>query len=78
VFIDKTGASTKMTRLYGRAPRGWRLLAKAPFGHWKTTTFVAATSSPLTSAPTISKPPAMPAHSENALGIQSRTVMVHP
>ena len=31
-----------MTRLYGRAPRGRRLLAKAPFGHWKTTTFVAA------------------------------------
>ncbi len=42
VFIDETGASTKMTRLYGRAPRGQRLLAKAPFGHWKTTTFVAA------------------------------------
>jgi transposase len=31
-----------MTRLYGRAPRGRRLLAKASFGHWKTTTFVAA------------------------------------
>jgi len=31
-----------MTRLYGRAPKGQRLLAKAPFGHWKTTTFVAA------------------------------------
>jgi transposase len=31
-----------MTRLYGRAPRGQRLLAQAPFGHWKTTTFVAA------------------------------------
>ena len=30
-----------MTRLYGRAPRGRRLLAKPPFGHWKTTTFVA-------------------------------------
>jgi transposase len=30
-----------MTRLYG-APRGQRLLAKAPFGHGKTTTFVAA------------------------------------
>ena len=30
-----------MTRLYGRAPRGRRLLAQAPFGHWKTTTFVA-------------------------------------
>ena len=42
VFIDETGASTKMTRLYGRAPRGRRLLAKTPFGHWKTTTFVAA------------------------------------
>jgi transposase len=42
VFIDETGASTKMTRLYGRAARGLRLLAKAPFGHWKTTTFVAA------------------------------------
>jgi transposase len=42
VFIDEIGASTKMTRLYGRAPRGRRLLAKAPFGHWKTTTFVAA------------------------------------
>ena len=31
-----------MTRLYGQALRGRRLLAKAPFGHWKTTTFVAA------------------------------------
>jgi transposase len=31
-----------MTRLYGRAPRGRRLFAQAPFGHWKTTTFVAA------------------------------------
>lgn len=31
-----------MTRLYGRAPRGQRLKAKAPFGHWKTVTFVAA------------------------------------
>jgi transposase len=30
-----------MTRLYGRAPRGQRLNAKAPFGHWKTTTFIA-------------------------------------
>jgi hypothetical protein len=39
VFLDETGAGTKMTRLYGRAPR---LFAGAPFGHWKTTTFVAA------------------------------------
>jgi transposase len=34
VFIDETGVNTKMTRLYGRAPRGRRLLATAPFGHW--------------------------------------------
>jgi transposase len=36
VFIDETSASTKMTRLYGRTPRGRRLFAKAPFGHWET------------------------------------------
>ena len=41
MFIDETGINTKMTRLYGRAPRGERLVASAPFGHWKTTTFVA-------------------------------------
>jgi len=40
VFIDETGASTKMARLYGRAPRGERLRASIPHGHWKTTTFV--------------------------------------
>jgi transposase len=40
VFIDETGASTKMTRLRGRAPRGKRLKASVPHGHWKTTTFV--------------------------------------
>ena len=42
-----------MTRLYGRAPRGWRLLAKAPFGHWKTTTFVAALRRDGLSAPMV-------------------------
>ncbi len=31
-----------MTRLHGRAPVGRRLFATAPFGHWKTMTFVAA------------------------------------
>ena len=30
-----------MTRLRGRAPRGERLHAKAPHGHWKTTTMIA-------------------------------------
>ena len=31
-----------MTRLYGWAPRGRRLVAKIPHGHWKTATFLAA------------------------------------
>ena len=30
-----------MARRYGRAPRGQRLRASVPHGHWKTTTFVA-------------------------------------
>jgi len=42
VFIDETGVNTKMARLYGRAPRGRRLCASVPFGHWKSTTFVGA------------------------------------
>jgi transposase len=42
VFIDETGASTKMARLRGRAPRGTRCRAAIPHGHWKTTTLVAA------------------------------------
>jgi len=41
VFIDETGTNTKMTRLRGRCPKGQRLKAKAPFGHWKTQTFIA-------------------------------------
>ena len=31
-----------MARLHGRAPRGQRLRASLPHGHWKTTTFVGA------------------------------------
>jgi transposase len=41
VFIDETWASTNMARRHGRAPRGERLRAGIPHGHWKTTTFVA-------------------------------------
>jgi transposase len=41
IFIDETWASTNMTRRYGRAARGVRLLAPVPFGHWKITTLVA-------------------------------------
>jgi transposase len=42
VFIDETAANTKMVRLSGRCPRGERLVARVPYGHWKTITFVAA------------------------------------
>ena len=42
VFVDETGASTKMARRCGRAPRGHRCRASVPHGHWKTTTFVGA------------------------------------
>ncbi len=42
VFIDETWAKTNMTRTHGRAPRGERLVAKVPYGHWRTMTFIAA------------------------------------
>jgi len=41
VFIDETWATTNMARRYGRAPRGERVIASVPYGHWKTSTFVA-------------------------------------
>src|SRR5271169_1231333 len=41
VFLDETGTTTKMTRPRGRGLKGKRLRSKAPFGHWKTQTFVA-------------------------------------
>jgi DDE superfamily endonuclease len=41
VFIDETATTTKMTRLRGRALHGQRLKGRAPFGHWKTQTFIA-------------------------------------
>ena len=31
-----------MARRFGRSPRGERLIASVPHGHWKTSTFVAA------------------------------------
>ena len=42
VFIDETSVTTKMVRHYGRTPRGERLVAKVPHGHWKSMTLVAA------------------------------------
>ena len=42
VFIDETWTKTNMAPLRGWAPRGARLKAKVPFGHWNTMTFLAA------------------------------------
>ena len=42
MFIDETWAKTNMAPLRGWCPRGARLKAKAPFGRWKTFTFIAA------------------------------------
>jgi transposase len=53
VFIDETGAKTNMVRLYGRAPRGRRLKASAPHGHWMTTTFVGALRHDAIAAPCV-------------------------
>ena len=53
VFIDETGTATNMARLRGRAPRGERLVGKVPWGHWKTTTFVAGLRSSALTAPCV-------------------------
>ena len=42
VFIDETWVKTNMEPLRGWAPRGERLIAKVPHGHWRTSTFIAA------------------------------------
>ena len=42
MFIDETWAKTNMTRHHGRCARGARLVAKVPYGRWRTLTFLAA------------------------------------
>ena len=42
VFIDETWVKTNMAPLRGWGPRGRRLKGYAPYGHWKTLTFIAA------------------------------------
>ena len=41
VFLDETGATTKMARRRGRAKRGQRAVGRVPWGHWKSVTFLA-------------------------------------
>ncbi len=42
VFIDETWTKTNMAPLRGWAPRGQRIKAHVPHGHWQTMTFLAA------------------------------------
>jgi transposase len=42
VFIDESGAKTNMTRLYGRAQSGQRVIDNAPAGHWCVTTMISS------------------------------------
>ena len=57
VFLDETGTATDMARLRGRGPRAKRVIGKVPYGHWKTTTFLAALRNDAITAPfVIDKP----------------------
>lgn len=51
VFIDETAVKTNMTRLRGRSLKGQRLLGSAPFGKWRTQTFIAGLTSDALIAP---------------------------
>ena len=42
VFVDETWLKTNMAPLRGWGRKGKRLPGKAPFGHWNTSTFIAA------------------------------------
>lgn len=41
VFVDETGTNTTMTRTYGRAPQGERVVGTVP-GQWTTVTLISA------------------------------------
>jgi transposase len=40
-FLDETSVKTNMVKTTGWAPSGQRLVDHAPFGHWRTQTFLA-------------------------------------
>jgi len=44
VVVDEFGATTNMQRTHGRAPRGERVVARVPHGHWKVISTIAAMS----------------------------------
>jgi transposase len=42
IFLDESGVTTSMTRLYARRPDGRRIHEATPGGHWKIMTILAA------------------------------------
>lgn len=42
VFLDESGVTTDMTRLYGRARRGQRIHEGTPYRRWRTVTLLGA------------------------------------
>jgi transposase len=44
IFLDESGVTTQMTRLWGRAPRGERIAEATPQGHWQVLTTLGAMS----------------------------------
>ena len=57
MFLDESGASTQMTRNYGRAPNGERVAEGTPQSHWRTVTMLAALTTQGLQAPMIIESP---------------------
>lgn len=53
VFIDETGANTKMTRTRGRGLKGKRITGSAPFKSWDSQTLIAGMSQDGIKAPIV-------------------------
>ena len=58
VFIDETCMKTDMSPRHGRGPKGQRVCGSAPFGHWGTSTFMAALRQDRIDAPWVLDGPA--------------------
>jgi transposase len=56
-FIDETSTNTKLTKRSGWSPKGQRYRSHAPFGSWKTQTFIAGLRSHSMVAPWIVNAP---------------------
>jgi DDE superfamily endonuclease len=44
IFLDESGVTTQMTRLWGRALKGVRIVESTPQGQWQVLTTIGAMS----------------------------------